>query len=389
MKILFISLSPISPAVGGVQRVTENIALELQKRGHEVAFFSYQYEEDLKYDKFVAKQYFIKISGAISIAQRQELRNIVDEFNPDIIVNQNLCNNHIIKEITCRHIITVCHTQPFPDDSLTRSRILRTPAIGFRQSANKIISFIIPALKIHYSAKIEKKNLIEASRLSDVLCFISDKFYCRVEKHIPSFPKEKMYAIPNPNTFVVTSENKTKQKIILWIGRVENDSKNLDDFLLFWDKFSRIKTDWHSLVIGGGTQINYYKNIARKRNMKNIMFTGMCNNIKEYYEIATFSIITSWSESWCMVITESMCNGCIPICYDTFESLHDIIDDSINGYIANPTPDSLLDIVSKAIANPQKIELMARNAKEKAKLFSIEKIVDQWEILFKRVLFQK
>lgn len=59
MNILFLFEAPIKPTVGGVQRVTEVLTKEFQRRGYNVYFLAYSYEYMMDYQKFVAPQFYI------------------------------------------------------------------------------------------------------------------------------------------------------------------------------------------------------------------------------------------------------------------------------------------------------------------------------------------
>ena len=94
--------------------------------------------------------------------------------------------------------------------------------------------------------------------------------------------------------------------------------------------------------------------------------------------------MTSTHEGWGMVLTEAMSYGCVPFVYDTYESLHDIIDDGKNGIIAKPfDKKEMARRIQEAIDDGKKFTAMQNATVEKVKSFSIEQIVDKWETIFK------
>ena len=54
MNILFISPIPIIPYFGGIERVTDILSRELQRRGHCVVFLCYRDKNVLSHNKFAA-----------------------------------------------------------------------------------------------------------------------------------------------------------------------------------------------------------------------------------------------------------------------------------------------------------------------------------------------
>ena len=88
-----------------------------------------------------------------------------------------------------------------------------------------------------------------------------------------------------------------------------------------------------------------------------------------------------------MTIVESMQNGVIPICMNTFLSVNDIIDNRHNGVIV---PDSDEDAFYKEMIslmhNPDQRKIMARRGVEICKNYTVDKIVDKWESLFEELM---
>ena len=212
------------------------------------------------------------------------------------------------------------------------------------------------------------------------MCLISERFYTRIRKHIPNIDYSKLCAINNPNTFQVKEiDLEEKENYFIWVGRVNNGGKNCIDFLRFFHRFSQIRSDWKAIVVGDGPDLESNKNWVRKREIKNIEFTGNVDNVSDYYKKATYLIVTSWSESWSMVLTEGMAHGCIPIVYDTYETLHDIIDDGQSGFILTDTsPQGILRSVLSTMNDSDLKRKVAINAHKKVQNFNIKDIVDQW-----------
>ena len=75
--------------------------------------------------------------------------------------------------------------------------------------------------------------------------------------------------------------------------------------------------------------------------------------------------------------------GVVPVVYDSFSAVHDIIDDEKNGVII---PQSSLDFnvvlmaekVQALIADKSKVNKIALSAIEKSKIFSLDKTYQEW-----------
>lgn len=55
-----------------------------------------------------------------------------------------------------------------------------------------------------------------------------------------------------------------------------------------------------------------------------------------YYKESSIFCLTSNHEGWGLVLTEAMQFGCVPIAFDSFESIHEIIEDGKNGFLVKP-----------------------------------------------------
>ena len=98
-------------------------------------------------------------------------------------------------------------------------------------------------------------------------------------------------------------------------------------------------------------------------------------------------LMTSKYEGWPMVLMEGQQMGVIPISYNSFESITDIITNEYNGIII---PNNNIKVFIKQLKslmdNPTKREQMATNAIQFSKKNTKGKTVDRYLNLFKTAL---
>lgn len=386
MNIMFVFYKPIIPDEGGVQRVTDILAKELIYRGHKVIFLCHSDKDLIKNDRIIASQYYIEKNNRIDSQIAEDLNKIINDEKITHVICQTLDEERILRLLPSSvKKMAVCHVQPFTFMDINRKRIWDFNAKNYRQMLFKIAGLIYPRIYEMFFNKLEKQNIIQSCKYSDLLCFISDKFFPRIKKVIPNINFDKVVAINNPNTFEVDNiiPFKERENIILWVGRVENGQKNIKDFIRMWERLSINNTAWKAIVIGDGSDLTYFKKYVQKRNIPRIYFLGKRNDINEFYKKAKFISVTSYGESWCMVVTEGMAYGCIPLVYNTYETIHDIIDNNLNGIIVEPTPDDMTINLQECIDDEDKCVLLSSSAHEKIKKFSVNLIVDNWEYILK------
>ena len=105
--------------------------------------------------------------------------------------------------------------------------------------------------------------------------------------------------------------------------------------MLVWKKLQEQLPDWNLVIVGDGPFSNEMKQLSKKLSLQRVEFAGFANPIKYYKESSIFCL-TSNHEGWGLVLTEAMQFGCVPIAFDSFESIHEIIEDGKNGFLVKP-----------------------------------------------------
>ena len=92
--------------------------------------------------------------------------------------------------------------------------------------------------------------------------------------------------------------------------------------------------------------------------------------------------MTSCAESFGMVLIEAMSFGVVPIAFNSYPTITDIIDNNVNGILVDKIN---VGIYAKSLSvlmeNEVRRKDMARNAYEKSFVFSKEKIIPQWKAI--------
>ena len=89
-------------------------------------------------------------------------------------------------------------------------------------------------------------------------------------------------------------------------------------------------------------------------------------------------------------MVEAQNYGCIPIAFDSYSALKDIISDGHNGYVIQPFKNTkFANKIQELIKNPNARREMQNNAKKHSEKFDIRFIADQWEELFKELIVKE
>lgn len=389
MNILFLFYAPMVPHIGGIQRVSENLAVEMSRRGHNVYYLNTNIREPDYGYVFPLPQYSIDYYGDKSQAVK-DYRELLLSLRIDFVINQEPRQDllHLLSETPSGiKRITCVHVQPFYCQTYYKELIKYYNRPGTKALLYKSFCTLFPSYYYKKTLRIQRDTLSHAMTVSDYLCLLSNRFIPRVINYFPEAKRSQIVAINNPNTFSVGRRGeKPKKKQIIWVGRHENAQKNFPLFIDFWTLFSKHHPDWEALVLGEGKDLVYNKNYARRRAVQNISFLGNRKDVSTFYDEASFIIVTSYYEGWCMVLTEAMNYGCIPCVFDTYESLHDIIEHKKEGLVIRPFDNiQLVNDINEIIDNPSIMTEMQSNCILKSSAFDVEKIVTQWETLLNSI----
>ncbi len=85
-----------------------------------------------------------------------------------------------------------------------------------------------------------------------------------------------------------------------------------------------------------------------------------------------------------MVLIEAMQCRVVPVAFNSFASVTDIIDDGRNGILIKPFSIKQYEkALRQLMDNPDLLNRMSKYAQQDIKRYSVENVVDLWEQLFK------
>ncbi len=183
----------------------------------------------------------------------------------------------------------------------------------------------------------------------------------------------KVIYIPQATNFTVKKYNKKENNQLLFVGRLE-PVKGVFDLV---DVFKLIKTKEVSLtIVGDGSLKKELEDIIKKEKL-NIKLTGYLsgNKLKEEYKKASLFIMTSFEESFGLVLLEAMSYQTPCIAFDSALGAKEIINNKNGILIKNRDKSKMakeIDKFFKEQKNYQKEAMMT------AECYTTEKIKYKW-----------
>lgn len=374
----------LDPTGGGVQRVSYILGEEFRKKGYNIWYAYYIKETDT--DKIPQTNKFLFNMNANEnelIAHFSQFirKNQIDTLFCQNIYTEKFCSLYkILKKEFGVRIIACLHANP--DMTVNKDKLgLTFTKIYIKNKLKRIQHFLL--------GDKFKKELINSYRIADKYVLLSKRFI-PIMKNILKMPDaHKLCGINNPCALPMAPYTE-KENIILVVSRMEEEQKRISNVLMVWKQIGNRHLDWKLLIVGDGPDLQRYKHIAHKMQLPNITFEGHSDNVFPYYQKSKIFLMTSIWEGFGMTLIEAQNSGCVPVVFDNFSVVHDIIDGNNGTVIRSNDIETYIAEVEKLISQPSVLSTMSKNARTSSHIrFSKERIIKEWLNLFKELEDEK
>lgn len=200
-----------------------------------------------------------------------------------------------------------------------------------------------------------------------------------IKKYYSRKIQEKTSVIYNPvsdNVFDIPDVPKVNQ--IISVGRLfpqKNQKMLIDAFNKIKEKYS----DYKLLIYGEGPLRKELEEHIRRLSLEGKVFLpGRNKNILNELKKSKLFCMSSDYEGMSNALIEAQCLG-LPIVTTRVSGAEELIVNNENGVIVNTGDlDSLTIAIDKLLENEEQMMYFSRKNIERASLFKIDKIVDQW-----------
>ena len=342
-------------------------------------------------DQLLENQFILPDNTINSKENHFFLSSFVANYKVDIIINQSEVKAilELIKSAVPKMpMISVVHTDPAAAIKSVQDNWdywkIQYGIIKF--SLLSPFLFLRRVYQTYTRKKYTKSKLLYYYNQSNATVLLSEKFFDSFKKLTEIKDTSKLYAISNPQTIIRTQNAEVKKEhIVLFVGRLVFQ-KRLDRLFIIWNRIKN-KKDWKLVIVGDGPDREFYESLCNKRNIENVAFIGQCDPAP-YYQKAHILCMTSSHEGFGLTITEAMQHNVIPIAYNSYESIEDIISNGIDGFTIRPfSINDYSKTLERLMNDTSYREQILENIKQKniRDKDSIDKIIGQWEKLFKEL----
>lgn len=193
----------------------------------------------------------------------------------------------------------------------------------------------------------------------------------------------KLVAIPN--IFDTPSGSgavlKSKGKRVLVLSRMDEIQKRISLILEVWNKIEKIPAlnEWHLDIVGSGDDMAAVKKLAKKMGLKRAVFHGWQQS-KPFLERSSILVSTSDYEGLPLSMLEAQVYGVVPVAFNSYASLADVIENGKTGVIVDNfgDTDKFAESLADLMEDDEKRARMALQAQNSTSRFSSEAVAEKW-----------
>lgn len=386
INILYHTYEKVHSTKGGTERTTITIAESLTRIYGARCSSIYENPAGTPKEHCFVKEFLWTPQKELA-KNSQVLRNIIEENQIDCVIVQgsfiHVPRFKAALEGTACKVIFAHHFEPRWELVFGRfSNIIKhrpSSFIDFARWMKSILMYPLTAIRMEKQLSFAYRVAYESADRVVLLCQDFIKSY---GEFAGINDKSKYAVIPNALSFDVTPsfDEFSKQKVVLIVARFDEPSKRLSLALRIWKRVKKdpVAKDWTLKIVGDGNDRDLYERIIQDYHISDVSLEGRQDPIPFYNEASIF-MMTSRSESWGLTLTEAQQMGVVPIAFNTYASLPDIITNNENGVIIEEGDiDYYVNRMKILMSDKNLLERMAKQAIISTERFTKERITEMW-----------
>lgn len=376
------------PTINGVSTFSRNLAQGLAAHGHEVLVIApsqdgpagEEFDVNHRVIRTKAVPFRFYQNFMISLTPYNEVKQIIDDFEPDIIHIQMLM---MIGQATMRYghkcgipVVTTNHA--IPENLMDNLKALAPVA--------RPIKYMLRAYGLRFHSKADYVTFPTKSAIG---------MFCSEIKKV-SIPLEAVSNGIDLSRFTPSSAPKeiypkfglpTDKPIVTYIGRVDAEKH----VWVLIEAFAAVveKTDAHLLVVGGGTDHEAMKRLALDLGIsKNVTFTGKVSDedLVNLHKVGKVFCMPSPAELQSIATLEAMASG-LPVVAVDAGALGELCQNERNGFLCEQ--DNVKQVASgilQIISDKKLHDHMSAESLAIAKTHDIQHTLKRFEEIYRNLI---
>lgn len=213
-------------------------------------------------------------------------------------------------------------------------------------------------------------------------------YFVLVSKDLTKFYSEKLkdkkvkcVYIPNSINFFPQEKAKLETENLISIGRLSHEKGYLDLIDIFKELHQKYPDSKLNIIGDGPDRKKIEKKIRDNKLEDYIILHGFQEKeyINKYLEKSSVYIMTSYTESFGLVLLEAFAYGIPCVAYSSAEGANEIISDNWDGYlIKDRDKNKMIKRICELLLNRNRRLIMGANGIKKAQEFNTQKTKQKW-----------
>jgi len=232
----------------------------------------------------------------------------------------------------------------------------------------------------HHGNMDYAKRIIKSCKNLDYLVLVSNSLKDFYEKKMRN-KKCKCLYIPNVIEEVSEKSSKLTEKRIISVGRLSKE-KGYMDLLKIYKHIKKEYPNWKLDIIGSGPEEELLKKYIHSNNLEShVTLHGFRERdyIFDLLSKSSIYLMTSYTESFGIVLIEAMSVGLPCIAFSSAEGANEIIESGYNGYLVkNRNMEAYEQKIRDLIDNEETRKKIGINAKKSVEKYQTNVVVKDW-----------
>lgn len=363
------------PSYGGVEIVSTTLANQFIEDGHQVTIASYKQPLNEATQLNLSDQCDLLFLSypVLSLKNIKKLREYILSHQIEVLINQWVVPFYatmvwkIATHGTNCQVYSVHHNPPDTNMRIQSLKRQIESGKGYLKSLYYLVR------------EVSRLSLAFCVKNSHQFILLSPSFIPIAQKFSRVKHPTKFLAIPNPIPMSVSDEDASKEKEIIYVGRIEYNQKRTDRVVDIWRELEPLYPDWKLTIVGDGDNRDDLEKRIHEYGLKRVEITGFVNPIN-YYQRASILLLTSEYEGFGLVVAEAMSHGVVPVVYNSFESAKDLVKNGYNGVLIKkpfgiqPFTKALAEMMDNADYR----NTLSKNSRIASEKYEVEHIVKEW-----------
>lgn len=229
-------------------------------------------------------------------------------------------------------------------------------------------------------------DVIRSAKNLDYFVLVSkglQKFY---HKKMKSYKCKCIY-IPNAIENIPKTKSPLTSEHLISVGRLSPEKGYLDLLKIYLDLKNK-KCKWHLDIVGDGSERGKLEKFIKENKLENDVTLHGFKNSKEIEKLmhkASIYVMTSYTESFGIVLLEAMSNGLPCLAFDSAEGAKEVITSGRDGYLIKhrnfkAMEKKILDLTKDIETRKE----LGKNGRRKVKGYISDNICASWEKIIER-----